>query len=307
MRDKIREALSFIPAEDRETWVRMGMAVKNELGEDGFDVWNQWGQTALSYNERSSRAVWRSIRSGGGVTSGTLYHEAKALGWVDSGGFRVETSEERAERERLSKAREAIESAHREDGYNKAAMRANNIIRRSKPELHAYLDKKGFSDHKALVWRPTETENLLVIPMRHKGKICGCQLITRDGEKKFLTGQRVSGASLIMGSMQKSAKEFWCEGFATGLSLQKCLSKVCQAYRINICFSAGNVARMAINGFVIADNDISGTGKNAAETTGLPFWMPPKVEQDFNDFHMEVGTYAASQVLKDLLFVRRCR
>jgi hypothetical protein len=32
----IEAALSYIPANDRDTWLRMGMAVKPELGEDGF-------------------------------------------------------------------------------------------------------------------------------------------------------------------------------------------------------------------------------------------------------------------------------
>ena len=31
--ERIREALHFIPASDRDTWLRMGMAVKSEFGE----------------------------------------------------------------------------------------------------------------------------------------------------------------------------------------------------------------------------------------------------------------------------------
>lgn len=34
----IRKALSFIPADDRERWVCMGMAVKSEHGDAGFEV-----------------------------------------------------------------------------------------------------------------------------------------------------------------------------------------------------------------------------------------------------------------------------
>ena len=58
---RIAEALSWVPADDRETWVRMAMAVKSELGEDGFDVWNRWSRGADSYCERDARAVWRSV------------------------------------------------------------------------------------------------------------------------------------------------------------------------------------------------------------------------------------------------------
>jgi hypothetical protein len=31
--EQIQKALSFIPAHDRDTWLRMGMAIKSELGE----------------------------------------------------------------------------------------------------------------------------------------------------------------------------------------------------------------------------------------------------------------------------------
>jgi hypothetical protein len=37
--ERIRGALSFIPPDGRETWVRMAMAVKAELGDAGFDIW----------------------------------------------------------------------------------------------------------------------------------------------------------------------------------------------------------------------------------------------------------------------------
>jgi putative DNA primase/helicase len=300
--EKIREALSFIESDDRETWVRMGMAVKNELGEEGFDIWDQWSRLSGSYNQGSARAVWKSIRQGGGITSGTLFHEAKMLGWVDSGGYRVESVQEREDRIRRNKELSDRAERHRDDERQKAARRATNIIGLSKPEQHAYLDKKGFGERQGLVWWPNEKENLLVIPMRFRGEICGCQLIDREGTKKFLTGQRTRGAELVIGPAHGRAKEFWCEGYATGLSIQKCLEKVRIPVRVHVCFSAGNLSSMADDGYVIVDNDESGTGLSAAEATGLPYWQPPTPGDDFNDFHMKVGTYQASEVLKRLIF-----
>lgn len=79
--NRIREALSFVPASDREIWVRMGMAVKSELGESGFEIWDTWSQQANSYNARDAKDVWKSIRPDGKVTLGTLYYEAKSNGW----------------------------------------------------------------------------------------------------------------------------------------------------------------------------------------------------------------------------------
>jgi putative DNA primase/helicase len=60
--DRIREALGFIPADDRDTWVKMGMAIKSEVGDAGFDLWDGWSQQADTYNSRDARDVWKSIR-----------------------------------------------------------------------------------------------------------------------------------------------------------------------------------------------------------------------------------------------------
>ena len=52
--ESIRAALAYVPAHDRETWYRMAMAVKSELGEDGFDVWSEWSAQDESYTEEQN-------------------------------------------------------------------------------------------------------------------------------------------------------------------------------------------------------------------------------------------------------------
>jgi len=54
----------------------------------------------------------------------------------------------------------------------------------------------------------------------------------------------------------------------------------------------------------VADNDESKTGELSAQRIGLPYFMPPKVGQDFNDFHREVGLLRASFALDKLLRAR---
>lgn len=34
--ETIEQALSFIPADDRDTWIKCGMAIKAELGDAGY-------------------------------------------------------------------------------------------------------------------------------------------------------------------------------------------------------------------------------------------------------------------------------
>ncbi len=46
MIDRIRDALAYIPPDSPEALLRMGTAIKNGLGDEGFWVWNEWVQTA---------------------------------------------------------------------------------------------------------------------------------------------------------------------------------------------------------------------------------------------------------------------
>ena len=62
--DDIDSALRYIPADERETWVRVGMAIKSELGDSGYSLWDYWSQSASNYQERAAQLVWRSFRSG---------------------------------------------------------------------------------------------------------------------------------------------------------------------------------------------------------------------------------------------------
>jgi putative DNA primase/helicase len=52
---------------------------------------------------------------------------------------------------------------------------------------------------------------------------------------------------------------------------------------------------------VVADNDESGTGERIAKQTGLPYWMPPDIGFDFNDYHIKYGLFKASQAINKLL------
>jgi hypothetical protein len=86
--DRVKDALKFIPAEDYDTWIRVGMAIHSAFpGDDGLAAWDAWSQTSAKYHDNRSRGVdrkWASFRSnsGGGITLGTLFRLAF------DGGFR---------------------------------------------------------------------------------------------------------------------------------------------------------------------------------------------------------------------------
>jgi hypothetical protein len=62
--ESIRAGLIFVPAYDRDLWLRIGMAIKSEPGEQGFDLWSQQDE---SYREADARDVWKCIRVNGRV------------------------------------------------------------------------------------------------------------------------------------------------------------------------------------------------------------------------------------------------
>lgn len=85
-RNKIADALRYITPDDRDDWLRVGMAIHHENGgDDAFDIWNEWSQTTKSgnYNARSQVTVWRSFKhKKRQVTIDTLFHDARKNGWV---------------------------------------------------------------------------------------------------------------------------------------------------------------------------------------------------------------------------------
>lgn len=299
MTARVESALSFIPADDRETWIAMGMAVKSELGDAGFDVWDEWSRAAGNYNPRSSRASWRSFRPVGGITAGTLFHEARAHGWRDTSDSERPSAELLQARRRAAEARATVEGQAREKERQQAASKAAWILGQCKPEKHAYLQSKGWPDALGQVWWPDAENNLLCIPMRVGKHLVGVQMIDRNGSKKYLQGQRTSGAEYVISNPGRGALHWYVEGYATGLSLRDCLQSLNLRYIIHITFSAGNLARVAElygDGVVVADNDESGTGERVAQKTGLPYFLPPP--GDLNDMHKAQGRFRASQELR---------
>ncbi|MCQ4257458.1 PriCT-2 domain-containing protein [Stutzerimonas stutzeri] len=76
----LAELLTFIDADNRDTWLAMAMGVKAEFGEAGFDIWNAWSQTGDGYNSADAKSVWKSCRKRG-TGMGTVIKLAKDNGW----------------------------------------------------------------------------------------------------------------------------------------------------------------------------------------------------------------------------------
>lgn len=303
---KAASALLFVPPHDRDLWVRMGMAIKSEFAEDGFDTWNSWSQGADSYNEKSARAVWRSINAAGKLGIGSLFREAAANGWRDSSERRGPwTVREEAEKHRARAARDAAtvaEEARKQRAYRAAAELSQKVIEQCELNTHYYLNSKGLPDVVALV-----NDSALIVPMRNleTNQLQGIQTIDwipgeRRWKKKMAFGMRAKGAILRLGN-QRAKETFLCEGYATGLSIELALRRLRLNASVLVCFSDSNMAHVAtmVTGaaFAIADNDASLAGEKAARKSGLPWCMSDVVGEDANDLHQRAGIVALCKLI----------
>lgn len=181
-----------------------------------------------------------------------------------------------------------------------AAAKAAHILNHSVNATHAYLKAKGFEDEHGKVWVKDRVP-FLIIPMRVGQNLVGCQIIDPGGGKKFLHGQRTAGAEFCF---DNKGLHILCEGYATALSIRKALKNLKKRYTLHVCFSAGNMKKIASTlggGLVVADNDESGTGERTAQEIGWPYWISDTVGEDANDYHLRVGTFKLSQSLDKCL------
>jgi len=171
-----------------------------------------------------------------------------------------------------------------------AASKAGRILKEAVRATHPYLAKKGFPDEQALVW-----DGLLVIPMRIDDELTGLQMIDAEGNKKFLSGQKNKGAVAIF---ENKGVPILCEGYATAMSIRRALKSVRTRYKIVVCFSASNLALVSEkypDCIIVADHDK--VGISVAKKSGRPFFVPPNLKEDFNDYELRVGAEKAGKAL----------
>ena len=89
---KAARALAVLGAEyydDYNRWVWVGMCLA-QLGDDGLALWHAWSSQSSLYDPDAVEAKWLTFAPGGTGASpntvglGSLFHEARALGWRDT-------------------------------------------------------------------------------------------------------------------------------------------------------------------------------------------------------------------------------
>ena len=173
-----------------------------------------------------------------------------------------------------------------------------------------YLINKGLANHQCLITRQQYTQgefsfpvgSLLLPLVGTDSVIKGGQLISLNGEKSLLSGSTLSGSFIVVRQPEKKPLEqiVITEGFATGLSLSKCLDALIVA-----SVSATNLVKVAqqlraqypdAKIIIAGDNDFvdgkDNTGKMWAERAGkaVDGWVtlpPTHYKADWDDFRQE--------------------
>lgn len=278
--DEVRNALTYLDPNDRETWWKVGAALKSEFDEGGRSLWEDWSRSYPKWNERESNAQWKSFKYGH-IHIGTLFHMAKANGFTFSQSYRAPSAEEIAHREAAWAVKREVQAAWDKVSRDHAA-RTANIVWKSANTRPAdagfpYLRDKGIAVPAVLAnarINRFKDEDRLVIPMYDRpNHIVNRQAIDANGGKFFLPGGEVGGAygKIAAPNADWTGGVYLAEGFATAASIHMATGKP-----VVIAFNAGNLPKVAAKMaqilpknapvYIAADNDASQTGiKKATE------------------------------------------
>ncbi|MCO6525504.1 LPD7 domain-containing protein [Snodgrassella sp.] len=327
--DEIRSALTYLDAHSREMWVKIGSALKDELGEQGFDIWDNWSQTSDNYNARAAKSVWKSLKRGN-IHISSLFYEAKNAGYKPTKPYTPPSAEEVARRKAEAEQRRLAEAEATRKAQSKAEKSAQQIWAKNKPASasHPYLVKKGITDP-AIIGQLRQgkykgNDNLL-IPVLQDKKIVSMQFINQDGAKRFLAGGRMQGSYTFIGDTRRMNQGvIMAEGVATAASIYQATG-----IPVIVAFNAGNLRPVAEKlvqtlppetpVIIAADNDASKTGITHARQAASLFGQQASVimpefsnEQiatyqarhgkdtypsDFNDLHALAGLDTVKQAL----------
>lgn len=325
--DEIAQALSYLSPTDRGTWVKMCFAIKAELGDDGFDIWDNWSRQDSEYSESAARWTWKSGKVGGKVTIATLVWEAQQNGFKLEAPEAAKLDEQQAEERKRVRAEARAKSAKEERERKAAALiQAEAIWQAAQPTaVHPYLTRKQVHAYGLRIgqWplrnRAGEVygqaPGVLLIPMRNaKGQLTSLQCVFDQLPKGYTEGKSYlkdgekSGSWFMIGQITEGCKIALCEGYATGATIHELTG-----WTVLVCFDRTNLLTVAeqirpntpgVEIVICADNDqYHGEGKTndgvldakrAGNAIGAKVLVPQFASlegepTDFNDLYAREG------------------
>jgi hypothetical protein len=78
----LRDALEHIPNNDLDwdSWIRIGLAIKGALGEEGRDPWLKWSARSSKDIPETTEKTWSTLKPTR-IGAGTIYFQAERHGW----------------------------------------------------------------------------------------------------------------------------------------------------------------------------------------------------------------------------------
>ncbi len=80
---EIRSALSYLDSDDRDTWIKAGLALKSTNSPSAFGLWDEWSKTSDKYNPKDMNKRWKGLKPFD-ISIASLFHEAKKIGWIST-------------------------------------------------------------------------------------------------------------------------------------------------------------------------------------------------------------------------------
>ena len=273
---EVHDALAYIsPNQCRDDWWKIAAAIKNEFGEPGFDLFDQWSQGGDGYKEKDVRATWTSTKSNGqgkSITVATLFKLATDNGYQPRKSTRQATAKAVIKRKSSNKAQAYWDQAEDCPSHPYAEVKG--------------LDTTGLKKYKG---------KLLIPAFNAAGKISSIQTIDKNGDKKFLQGCTMSGCwYTIVGDDVLVVAEGW----ATAKSIH-----MATGHTAIVAFSSNFLSKLLPNLrkkykdtriIVAPDNDPNQNAvkmaTKAARTSGCEIIVPEVSDgSDFDDVRQAAG------------------
>jgi len=325
---EIAEALTYLDAAcPREDWVRIAFAIKSELGNAGYQLFEDWSKTAPEkFNTKSCREAWKSAKPTGGVTIATLIHEAQQFGFSLNESQREPIDQQAIDARRAKrKAEEEAERLERERKRAMAAERAAsiwNLAADVEGDGHPYLQSKGVLAFGLRIGKWRNGQEALLVPIQNiDGHLVSLQAIFANEnaeigrDRDYLPGGQKRGGFFMLGGKPIGAQPVIavCEGYSTGASIH-----MATGHCVAVAFDAGNVPTIAramrelfpaATLLICADNDQWAKDKKndgihyarQAASSANAILVVPQFESlatkptDFNDLHVLEGIEAVRE------------
>lgn len=211
---EVQVALTFIPADDRELWIRIGMAIKSEFGDAGFSIFDYWSSTSDNYNEKSTRDVWRSFKDGA-VKINTVFYIARKNGYSSGkiADLKLIPIKKAPAPQKNSTTDYALAMWSRVDREDQAVATHPYAIKKS-------IESAGGAGRATVSGSVIgQQADCIVIPVHdiNTQKLTAIQCVNSAGDKQ--TFGTISGNALLLGNtLDKKTNWFICEGWASAYS-----------------------------------------------------------------------------------------